>query len=51
MKWSKVIIIAGDFSIDLLNGPKQSQLRYKDILHSFSLRQHITRKQQGSQKH
>ena len=28
--------------IDVLNGSKESQRRYKDILHSFSLRQHIT---------
>ena len=40
IKWSGVIIVAGDFNIDLLNG---SQRRYKDILHSFSLRQHITK--------
>ena len=26
-----------------MNGNKQSQCRYKDILHSFSLRQHITK--------
>ena len=43
IKWSGVIIIAGDFNIDLLNGNKQSQRLYKDILHSFSLRQHITK--------
>ena len=38
IKWSRVIIIAGDFNIDI----EQSQRRYKDILHSFSLLQHIT---------
>ena len=38
IKWSKVLIIAGDFNVDLLNGNKQSQRRYKDILH-----QHITK--------
>ena len=43
IKSSGVIIIAGDFNIDLLNGNKQSQRRYKDMLHSFSLRQHITK--------
>ena len=43
IKWSGVIIIADDFNIDLLNENKQSQRRYKDILHSFSLRQHITK--------
>ena len=41
-KWNGVIILAGDLNIDLLNGSKESQRRYKDILHSFSLRQHIT---------
>ena len=41
-KWNGVIILAGDLNIDLLNGTKESQRRYKDILHSFSLRQHIT---------
>ena len=43
IKWSGVIVIAGDFNTDLLNGNKQSQRRYKDILHSFSLRQHVTK--------
>ena len=37
IKWSAVIIIAGDFNIDLLNGNKQSQRCYKDILHLFLL--------------
>ena len=41
-KWNGVIILAGDLNIDLLNGNKKSQRRCKDILHSFSLRQHIT---------
>ena len=41
-KWNDVIILAGNLNIDLLNGSKESQRRYKDILHSFSLRQHIT---------
>ena len=48
IKWSGVIIIAGDFNIDLLNGNKQSQHRYKDILHSFSLRQLITKAARNS---
>ena len=43
LKWRGVIIIAGDFNVDLLNGNKQSQRRYKDILHSFSLCQHVTK--------
>ena len=37
------MIISGDFNIDLLNGNKQTQCRYKNILHSFSLHQHITK--------
>ena len=41
-KWNGVVILAGDLNIDLLNGSKESQRRYKNILHSFSLRQHIT---------
>ena len=41
-KWNGVIILAGNLNIDLLNGSKESQRRYKDILHSFALRQHIT---------
>ena len=32
IKWSGVIIIAGDLYIDLLNGNTQSQHLYKDIL-------------------
>ena len=43
IKWSGVIVIAGEFNIDLLNGNKQAQRRYKDILHSFLLLQHITK--------
>ena len=42
-KWDGIIILAGDFNIDLLNECKESQRRYKDILHSFSMRQHITK--------
>ena len=41
-KWNGVIILAGDLNIDLLNGSKELQRWYKDILQSFSLRQHIT---------
>ena len=41
-KSNGVIILAGGLSIDLLNGSKEPQRRYKDILHSFSLRQHIS---------
>ena len=41
-KWNGVIILAGHLNIGLLNGSKESQRRYKDILHSFFLNQHIT---------
>ena len=50
LKWSGVIVVVDDFNIDLLNGNKQSQRLYKDILHLFSLRQHIT-KGTGKSKH
>ena len=50
LKWSGVIVVVDDFNIDLLNGNKQSQRLYKDILHLFSLRQHIT-KATGKSKH
>ena len=41
-KWNGVIILAGELNINLLNGSKESQRRYKNILHSFPLRQQIT---------
>ena len=41
-KWNGIIVLTGDLKIDLLNGSKESQRRYKDILHLFSLRQHTT---------
>ena len=43
IKWSRVIITAGDFNIDLLNGNKQSQCCNKDMLNSFSLHQHMAK--------
>ena len=43
MKWHGVLILTGDFNIDLLGCDKESTRRYKDILHSFSLQQHITK--------
>ena len=48
IKWSGVIIIVGDFNIDLLNGKKRSQCLYRYILHSFSLRQHIAKATRNS---
>ena len=43
VKWHGVLILTGDFNIDLLGCDKESTRRYKDILHSFSLQQHITK--------
>ena len=42
MNRNGVIILAGDVNMDLLDGNKESQCRYKDILHLFSLYQHIS---------
>ena len=42
-KWDGVIIITGDINIDLIRGQKESTKRYKNILHSFNLYQHITK--------
>ena len=36
IKWSGVIIIAGDFNIDFFKWNTQSKRPYQDILHSFS---------------
>ena len=38
-----VIIITGDINIDLIEEQKESTKRYKNILHSFNLHQHITK--------
>ena len=43
LKWKGVFIITGDFNIDLLGEPKGSTRRYKNLLHTFSLHQHITK--------
>ena len=43
MKWKGVFIITGDFNIDLLGEPKESTWRYKNLLHTFSLHQRITK--------
>ena len=42
-KWEGVLIVTGDFNIDLLADQKESTKRYKDILHSFSLYQHVVK--------
>ena len=43
LKWKGVFIVTGDFNIDLLGEPKESTRRYKNLLHTFSLHQHITK--------
>ena len=43
LKWKGVFIVTGDFNIDLLGEPKESTLRYKNLLHTVSLHQHITK--------
>ena len=41
--WNGILILAGDFNIDLLNSCKESTKRYKDILRMCSLQQHVTK--------
>ena len=41
--WNGTLILTGDFNIDLLKSFKESTKRYKDILHMFSLQQHVTK--------
>ena len=43
VKWNDKIIIAGDFNINLNRDSVESTQRYKQILHSFSLKQHINK--------
>ena len=43
VKWNGMMIIAGDFNINLNNDSGESTQRYKQILHSFSLKQHINK--------
>ena len=43
VKWNGMIIIAGDFNINLSSDSGESTQRYKQILHSFSLKQHINK--------
>jgi len=42
MNWDGVVIITGDFNIDLINSESVSTKRYKDILETFSLLQHVS---------
>ena len=41
VKWNGMIVIAEDFNINLSNDSGELTQRYKQILHSFSLKQHI----------
>ena len=43
LKWKGVFIVTGNFNIDLLGEPKKSTRRYKNLLNTFSLHQHITK--------
>ena len=43
LKWKSVFIVTVNFNIDLLGDLKESILRYKNLLHTFSLHQHITK--------
>ena len=43
LKWKGVFVISGGFNIDLLGELKESTRRYKNLLHTFSLLQHITK--------
>ena len=43
VKWNGMIIIAGDFNINLNRDSGESTQRYKQILHTFSLKQHINK--------
>ena len=38
-----MIIIAGDFNINLNSDSGESKQRYKQILHTFSLKQHLNK--------
>ena len=43
LKWKSVFIVTVNFNIDLPGDLKESILRYKNLLHTFSLHQHITK--------
>ena len=43
LKCKCVFIVTGDCNIDLLGEPKESTRRYKNLLHTLSLHQHITK--------
>ena len=46
-----MIIIVGDFNINLNNDSGESTQRYKQILHSFSLKQHINKPTRKNKTH
>ena len=41
--WNGVLIVTGDFNINLLSHQSKSTNRYKNILHIFSLQQHVSK--------
>ena len=41
--WNGVLIITDDININLLSHQNESTNRYKNILHTFSLQQHVTK--------
>ena len=41
--WNGVLIVTGDFIFNLLSHQNESTNRYKNILHTFSLQQHVTK--------
>ena len=43
LKWEGIVILTGDFNIDLLNSDTPTARKYLDILQSFELSQHISR--------
>ena len=42
-KWSGIIILTGDMNIDLIGQEKESTKRYKELLSSYNLFQHVTK--------
>ena len=43
LKWNGIIILTGDYNIDLLSERNESTQRYKEILQAYELHQHITK--------
>ena len=41
--WNGVLIVTGNFNINLLSHQNESTNRYKNILHTFSLQKHVTK--------